>query len=219
MASRADAGRGWGDERSLDELNTGDDDSNPCWFEDVDGLWLYWAAGSSTRDFFVAAWQPGTLDFAPGARVDTLSTRGDESDPSLTIDGRLFLFQRQTAGDGREVFEARGQARDDWVDPPDPVPELSSPGADYDPAISADGRVLIWTTDRPPSQGLDLWIALRQDVDLPFEEPVQLPSGDGEINTDADDLDAFLTADGDLYFSSNRDGDYDLYVCEGFWSA
>lgn len=223
VAHRAAVDEPWSDQRVIDELNTVGDDSNAEWLEH-DGAWyLYYVSTyhedderDDTADILVAGYRPATRDFEPWGPLTSVNVTGvNDKDPSFTADGSVLFFERPVGGMSLEIFEARGEPLDDFVAPGEAVPELSSPDADYDPAISADGLVIVWASDRPPSGQGDLWMALRPDRDSPFGDPVRLP--EGEINTADEERDPFLTRDGDLYFSSNRDGDYDVYFCEGVW--
>ncbi len=88
-------------------------------------------------------------------------------------------------------------------------PLLSSPQSDeYEPRVSPFGDELIFTRRRP-GQNADLWSSVRRRGRWMEPRPV-----DG-VNTDADELGAAFSADGErLYFYSNREGGlggYDIW--------
>jgi hypothetical protein len=68
---------------------------------------------------------------------------------------------------------------------------------------------VFFASNRPGGNGgLDIWVAARTSQEAAFSAPVNL----GAINSDRDELDLALGADGqDLIFSSSRDGTYQLY--------
>lgn len=88
---------------------------------------------------------------------------------------------------------------------------------DYAPVISADGKRLVFSSQRPVSPAGDvtdtnLWVAQRQEGG--WSEPIMLSEG---ISIEgANDVWPSLASNGDLYFSSNREGGeggFDLYFC------
>ncbi len=82
--------------------------------------------------------------------------------------------------------------------------EIASPGLDFSPALSPDGRVIVWVRG-PNNSETNLMVARRRSIDLPFEAPILLPLGNGEINSYDYEYDPFITANGDLFFASTRD--------------
>ena len=95
------------------------------------------------------------------------------------------------------------------------VTVLSSDFNEGSPAISSDGKTLIFSSDRPGSYGnADLWIAYRKSASdgLSWSTPINLGKN---INTTANEISPTISADGKvLFFSSDRSdgfGGYDLY--------
>lgn len=81
------------------------------------------------------------------------------------------------------------------------------------PALSPDGNLLVFSSDRDGGYGgMDLWGVKKQGDD--WGEPYNLGSA---INTDGNDVFPFLHADGTLYFSStteapvDEEGHLDIY--------
>ncbi len=86
---------------------------------------------------------------------------------------------------------------------------VSSRADELRATLSADGRRIIWASNRDGGAGgWDLWQATLQDTRWVDARPLPLNSG-------ADEVDPFLSADGRwLYFASNRKGGrggFDLY--------
>ncbi len=79
------------------------------------------------------------------------------------------------------------------------------------PAISVDGKVLYFSSDRPGGMGgMDIWMVQRRGDD--WGTPTNLGP---MINTDGDETFPFIHADGTLYFASNGHtglGGLDLFL-------
>lgn len=77
-----------------------------------------------------------------------------------------------------------------------------------DAHLSEDGLLLLFTSVAEDDAPGDLYAAERASLAGPFGVPVLL-SG---VNSAEDDRDPWLSPDGEiLYFSSNRDGDFEIY--------
>ncbi len=129
---------------------------------------------------------------------------------TLTIDGNLMVFaafQHELGGQGRtDLYIAERHGRR-WT--------VRNIGAgvnssywDSQPCLSADGELLIFTSDRPGgSGGTDLWMSRRQGSGWSAPMPLS------RLNTAADEMAPVLAPDGrTLYFASNRDGNFDIFV-------
>jgi outer membrane protein OmpA-like peptidoglycan-associated protein len=89
------------------------------------------------------------------------------------------------------------------------------------PSLSADGRVLFFSSDRPyKKKGTEIWFSVRKN-DGSWSKPINC--GDN-INSDCDELTPFICKNGkELYFSSSGHetvGGYDIFVSkvkDKFW--
>ena len=85
----------------------------------------------------------GRLISAPQP-IDELNTTGNESEASITEDGRSIFFARGSSSD-RDVLRAtRDDAGLSWSAPL-PIDEIDTAEAEADPSISPDGRILVFT--------------------------------------------------------------------------
>ncbi|MBH1512273.1 hypothetical protein A7Y00_20875 [Stenotrophomonas maltophilia] len=146
--------------------------------------------------------------FAPGIA----STQHDEIRLTLSPDGNTALwFSRNRPGGpgGYDIWISHREG-DRWR-PATPVP-FNTPGRDFDPAFSADGRVVYFCSDRAGGQGGDDLYRVSMGSDGRFGEPVNLGPA---VNSAADEFAPMLSPDGrTLLFSSDRAGGaggHDLY--------
>jgi len=81
---------------------------------------------------------------------------------------------------------------------PTPIADLNTASYESHPAISPDGRLLVFASDRQPSVGdIDLWVSARQP-DGTWSEPINLI----KINTEGNELSPYIAEDYSLYFAS-----------------
>jgi Tol biopolymer transport system component len=146
--------------------------------------------------------------FAPGVA----STRYDEVRLTLSPDGNTALwFSRNRPGGpgGHDIWISRRDG-DRWR-PATPVP-FNTSGRDFDPAFSADGRVVYFCSDRAGGQGGDDLYRVSVEGDGHFGQPENLGPA---VNSAADEFAPMLSPDGrTLLFSSDRPGGaggHDLY--------
>ncbi|MGS1319505.1 MULTISPECIES: TolB family protein [Stenotrophomonas] len=146
--------------------------------------------------------------FAPGVA----STQYDEIRLTLSPDGNTALwFSRDRPGGpgGYDIWVSRHDGQR-WR-PATPVP-FNTAGRDFDPAFSADGRVVYFCSDRAGGQGGDDLYRVSIGRDGRFGEPENLGPA---VNSAADEFAPMLSPDGrTLLFSSDRAGGaggHDLY--------
>ena len=80
------------------------------------------------------------------------------------------------------------------------------------PVVSPDGLVLYFASDREPTAGLiDIWMATRDGPTAQFGNLTRLDA----LNSDVQDYPSWISPDAcRLYFTSKRDGPYELWVAE-----
>lgn len=151
-----------------------------------------------------AAETPAPRLLAPGV----ISTGDDEWGFTMSPDGDALWFNKADRGYRLQVImESRKDARGRWQAPR--VAAFSGQYRDIDPAMSPDGRYLVFASNRPLEAGgtrradFDLWRVDR----LPggdWSEPRHL--GDA-VNSTGSETNSSIAADGSLYFAvSGRDG-------------
>lgn len=146
--------------------------------------------------------------FAPGIA----STRFSEVRLTISPDGRTALwFSRDRPGGpgGYDIWMSR-RTNAGWGEP---VPvSFNSPGRDFDPAFSADGRQVYFSSDRPGGRGRDdIYRVAVTATGFGTPEPLG-----PDVNSAASEWAPMLAPDGKrLLYSSDRTGGVgrqDLYV-------
>jgi Tol biopolymer transport system component len=128
--------------------------------------------------------------------------------PKLSRDGlTLFFSSDRPGGAGRRDIwvTSRATRAGAWTAPLNLGPAVNGPANDWCPAISADGLMLIFQSDRPGSfGGDDFWMSTRTSISERWSAAVHLGP---EIITSAVEAKAEFPADGrTLLFASARPG-------------
>jgi len=142
-----------------------------------------------------------------------------ENDSLININASIMYSTQCLSSDGLSIFLASRNdwdlyvstrpTRDDlWSEPVNLGPTVNGVNSDittenYCPAISADGLLLFFASNRDGgSGGHDLWMTRRSTIDGPWSEPVNLGP---TINSDRGEHSPEISHDGrSLLFSSNR---------------
>ncbi|MPY89593.1 MAG: hypothetical protein GEU99_16910 [Luteitalea sp.] len=131
------------------------------------------------------------LTFSPGGRTAFWSISDD-----------FFPVSRQA------TIVWSGRVRGEWATRQ--VVPFSGVYSDIDPFISPDGRALFFSTIRPVDgverSDLDLWMVRR--TPWGWSEPIHLGN---EVNSPSDELYPSVDLWGNLYFGSDRAGQWDIW--------
>ena len=153
--------------------------------------------------------QPKEQPVIFGAPV--ISTGFDEKSIAMAPDGKSVYFTRGVKYAKLSVILVSHLRNGSWSTPQ--VADFSGRYRDKDPCFSPDNQKLYFSSDRPvpgtQRKGFDIWVVERKGQR--WSEPVNLGS---PVNTGEDEESPSLTADGTLYFTSDRKGtlgDLDIY--------
>lgn len=133
-----------------------------------------------------------------------VNTNNNEGAQSVTADGKYIYFTSCNRPNGHgpmcDLYYARVDENGNWTDPLNLGDVVNTRYSEKHPAISADGRVLYFTSNRPGGKGgYDIWMTVRNG--LTWSKPVNL--GDS-INTPGIEQSPFIHPDQQsLYFSSD----------------
>ena len=185
--------------------------------------------GSSAKeflqeDFYISfytddAWQNAINAGAP------LNTRQNEGAQSLSSNGRYMYFTACDRPGGMGSCDIYFSAFNDgkWSEPYNLRSPVNSSHWESQPSISADGKTLFFSSNRPGGMGgKDLWYSVMNEKNQ-WTTPVNM--GD-KINTDGDEMSPFIHFDGKtLYFASDGRtglGGFDIYMTrlnsDSIWS-
>jgi Tol biopolymer transport system component len=174
--------------------------------------------GTGTADIYETYYDPEEGWAVPQHLSCVVNSAGSEFSPSYVAAGGGMLFFSSSRGSGKHAIYLSERGSDGAWQQPTPVTELNAPGYNtFRPNVSADGREIVFDSDRPTSTGADIWFSYRANVNVPWSAPVRLRGGGGTaVNSAAAETRASLSRDGQrLYFGSNRNGvSFDLFVAE-----
>jgi Tol biopolymer transport system component len=130
-------------------------------------------------DIYMTRWNPETGWEAPtnlGCEADGgVNSGGNEAGPVLVFaeSGPPTLYFSSTRSGGGDLYmSTKGNG---WsFNPAEPVPGVNSAANDMQPTVSQDGREIIFASNRPGSQGFDIWSASRDSIAVPWSVPVNL---------------------------------------------
>ena len=138
-----------------------------------------------------------------------VSSELDELGASVTAGGVLWFASERPGGAGGWDLYTAEPAGDGGFSEPQPVAAVNSPIWEFNPAISADGTLLVFTSiNRGGGSGLGDLFESRL-VDGAWSEPRPLP-----VNTSADEYHASFSADGAQLYFVRRAVDGDIYVVD-----
>jgi hypothetical protein len=138
----------------------------------------------------------------------------DQYDPALLPDELTIYFRSEprVSGSGRSaIVRATRTARWARWGVPQIVSEIDAPEAwNLSPEPSSNELRLWFSSDRAGTRGgLDLWVAVRDEVELPWSAPQNL----AELNSAEWDTDCAVSSDElELIFSRRSSGQADLFI-------
>ena len=161
----------------------------------------------------------GPADTGLAQRVDLPAQNMEQGVSALTPDGlTLYLTQWTISKDGKKIAELYKSVRSGttWSEPERMAAVDAQGYSSMQPAVSTDGQVLLFASDRPGgSGGFDLWYATLDNAGSPGT-PVNLGPG---INTAGDEEAPYYDAGAHtLIFSTNGRvgmGNFDLFQSLG----
>lgn len=202
-------------------VSTMDDDSHPTL--SPDGRTLYFLKNTPSFDLWTIVESSWQGDRWGPIRTVPFSGQYPDGDLVFQADGQraLFVSSRPVNGKPRTDTEiwAIERTAAGWSEPRH-VPELSGPGDEWFPTLTADGSVVFGSTRDGGKGGCDLWRS--QWRDGRFQPPVNLGA---PLNTAAEEIEAFIARDESyiVFAAKGRPdslGQYDIYVSErrgGVW--
>lgn len=112
-----------------------------------------------------------------------INSAAAEQGPAISKNGLSLYFgsMRSDGFGGSDIWVSQRASVDEpWGPPMNLGPVVNTPGADNIPALSRDGHLLFFNSDRPGTSGLaDIWISYRENVhdDFGWQTPVNAGAG------------------------------------------
>jgi hypothetical protein len=150
-------------------VNSSTGEFGPWYAEDgADGPVLYFARGPNNTfsQLYSAPITRAGQSRGPAALIAELASPDfTQGHPTLSVNGRQMVFYSTRPGGvgGADLWSAtRRSPNDSWSAPVNLGTPLNSPVNDLLPALSRDGRTLLFTSTRPGGVGgMDLWMSTR----------------------------------------------------------
>ena len=210
-------GEAWGDAHQLAFADSPEDVDLAAAFISADGRKLYLTGCSWGRDsgcdLYVSEWD-GSQWSVPNPLSQKINTRSWESQPCVSADGKELYFVSRRNGNS-DIYCCQRAADGSWGEPQNLGTPINTMGTEMAPFIHPDGRTLYFSSDKHIGMGgFDLFVS-RRGEDGQWQQPVNLGF---PINTNGDEINFFVAADGKTAFiSSQREGGwggYDIYIFE-----
>jgi hypothetical protein len=150
-------------------------------------------------------------DVPTQTNLTAVDTVDPEQDAEIDHDGLRLYLARNPGGGPQEIEIAYRAMAGSAFGSATRINELYSGVGDADPSVSDDLTVMVFSSNRTGtgSAGGNIWYSTRADPNQTWGTPLPVP----DVNSDGGDGDPHLGSDGcRLYFASDRNGDYDLFV-------
>lgn len=198
---------------SASGVNSVRDDAGPSLSSEGLSLFFYRDDQKPTgkADLFLATRPTATAPWTEAVNLGSV-VNSDNYDysPTISADGLELFFHSGRDGGGvknSNLFVSRRKNLAESFGPAENVGEaVNSPGLEYDPCLTSDGRVLIFFSNRPGKAKYGgLWMSTRADPGAPWSAPTEL---DVSQVDETPNFGPALSADGStlLFHSSRSDG-------------
>jgi len=211
-ARRADPSEPFAEPQLVDELNSTRTETSPIVSPDGLSFWLASdrAGGLGDLDVWVATRESRDAAWSTPSDAPELSSASKDLPRLPGQHERVMpLASDRDKRSYYQLYFASRSAPSEPFETPELVSELSDLEASLvDGFLTDDGLTLFYV--RGPSFGpADLYVASRRALSEPFGFSTAL----SDLNTQSDERDPWLSADGrQLFFSSDRSGHYEIYV-------
>jgi WD40-like Beta Propeller Repeat len=151
-SQRADRSRAWAPPQPVEGLGPAIIDTAPA--VDSARLWLVFASQRGTETdvhLYATARAEPTAAWGPAAELTAIDSAWQDRDPALFAEGHGLVFASRRTGAGRtsDLFQtSRHDSSVPFAAEPAPIGELNTSFVEADPWLSADGRHIMFMSDR-----------------------------------------------------------------------
>jgi len=195
------------------DVNTINDEALPA--VAIDGLsMIFTRRERGTEDMFEASWDSTSATWKETRGMYGINSPLNEGAHTVSANGRVLVFTSCNRRDGVgscDLYLTFQNASGEWSEVRN-LTSINSRGWDGQPALTADGRGLYFSSDRPGGSGKrDIWFAVITDSG--WTDPINLGP---VVNTSGNESSPFIHRDDrTMYFMSDGHpgmGDYDLFI-------
>jgi hypothetical protein len=145
--------------------------------------------------------------FSEPTLIEGLAAGEDDGDDDPSLNEALTWIVFNSTRDGgsgdEDIWFSRRETSSDPWPAPEPASALNSDARETGLALSEDGLIIYWSSDRDGGAGgLDIYTSERATLDAPWSEPQRV----SELSSSGDDL-ISAVLEGTLALFSRRDGD------------
>lgn len=209
-AERSSRDEEFGEPVELVEVNTDGFETSAALAHDGLALW-FGAEVDDQIDIFVSTRADRNAAWGVPELVEELSSPSDDIPRPTAMGDRVMPLGSRRHSDSYWTYLAERPAPDQEFGEPVLIAELATEDRPVvDSFLSEDGLTLLYKSESGSDPGR-LYFSTRPSLDEPFSERKRILG----VDTDADERDPWLSEDGKrLYFSSDRNGQFDLFVAE-----
>lgn len=181
--------------------------------------------GKFFQDIYISTWDTLNKKWIEAESVPgNVNTDAHDACTSISPDGKQIFIYKNDINDnesrGGDVFISK-VVNNKWKTPETMGKPINTSYWEGGACISADGKTLYFTSERPGGQGhSDIWMVSRLSKNE-WGKPVNLGA---DVNSEYDEVGVFIAPDGkSLFFSSNNKssmGSYDIFrstLVNGKW--
>ncbi|MEZ4897668.1 MAG: OmpA family protein [Saprospiraceae bacterium] len=152
------------------------------------------------------------FDFPEPIYIYDFYSQSDDVSAALSYDNDvivLALDRKDSRGD-QDLYISFKVKENLWSSPINLGPDINTSFRESTPYLSRDKKRLFFASNRPGSEGMDIYVSRRIDVHWSkWTKPRKVV---GPINGPYDDTQPYYSEIDDyFYFTSNRDGSYDIF--------
>ena len=165
------------------------------------------------ENIFTSKWENGKWS-NPVSISTTINTKYNEGASSMSADGKTIVFASCNRADGVgscDIYISYKEG-EEWSVPENMGKKVNAAGWDSEPSLSADGKVLYFSSERSGGYGReDIYVSYKQENGTWSVARNLGPV----INTEGREVSSFIHASGStLYFSTNNRpgmGEFDIF--------
>lgn len=140
--------------------------------------------------------------FGDPVRIDELSDGdAEDDDPTVRGDELEIYFNSNRSGGSELLVSVRDDPDDPWGPPVLASPLNDAEFGDTTPKLTPDGLAIYFSSNRPPSEAFDIWVATRPDLEADWSSPVRVQ----ELSSPTGDFGATVYGN-TMFLCSDRDG-------------